>query len=271
MKMYRADLHCHSTCSDGTSTPVELLELAKEKELNAISITDHDTLEAYSDEAFQKSEELGVKLYPGVEFSTRHKKFPVHLLGYGIKKTPEILEFCLKHQERRMDRNREILEKLKRLSIIVEEEELGNPKDRTIGRPHIAEVLLKKHYISSIQEAFDRYIGEGKPCFDPGASFTPEETIVIIHNSGGKAFIAHPHLIKKSAILKDLLTMDFDGIESYYGLFHGAQEKKWLRVAEEKGWLVSGGSDFHGSIKPHIQLGCSWVDEERVKAIFGEL
>ncbi len=269
--MYRADLHCHSTCSDGTFTPLELLELAKEKELSAISITDHDTLDAYSEDLFQKSKALGVKLYVGVEFSTRHKKFPVHLLGYGVKKTPEILEFCQKHQERRLNRNREILEKLKRLSIIVEEEELGDPKDRTVGRPHIAEVLLKKHYISSIQEAFDRYIGEGKPCFVPGESFTPQETIAIIHSAGGKAFIAHPHLIKKREILKDLLSMDFDGMECYYSLFHGAHEKKWLNVAEEKGWLVSGGSDFHGSIKPHIQLGASWVDEDRVRAIFGEL
>lgn len=268
--MYRADLHCHSTCSDGTCTPEELLHLAKEKELSALSITDHDTLDAYTDELFKMSEDIGVKLYTGVEFSTRHKKFPVHLLGYDIKKTPEILEFCQKHQTRRLDRNRMILEKLRRLSIIIEEEELGDPSARTVGRPHIAELLLKKHYISSIQEAFDRYIGEGKPCFVPGESFTPEETITIIHNAGGKAFIAHPHLVKKSEVLRDMYTMDFDGIECYYGLFRNGQERKWLKVAEEKGWLVSGGSDFHGSIKPYIQLGISWVDEDRVSAIFGE-
>ena len=193
------------------------------------------------------------------------------MLGYGIKKTDEILKFCQKHQERRLNRNRMILEKLRRFSIIIEEEELGDPRDRTVGRPHIAELLLKKHYIASIQEAFDRYFGEGKPCFVPGDSFTPEETIAVIHNAQGKAFIAHPHLVKKSEILRDLYTMDFDGIECYYGLFLKGQEKKWLKVAEEKGWLVSGGSDFHGSIKPHIQLGCSWVDEARIKAIFGEL
>ncbi|MEM8727520.1 MAG: PHP domain-containing protein [Chlamydiota bacterium] len=269
--MYRADLHCHSRCSDGTFNPSELLELAKEKQLRAISITDHDTLDAYSDELFQKSQEFGVRLYVGVEFSTRHKTFPVHLLGYGVRKTPEILEFCRRHRERRSNRNRQILEKLNRLSIIVEEEELGESKDRTVGRPHIAEMLLKKGYISSIQEAFDRYIGEGKPCFVPGESFTPEETIAIIRRGGGKALIAHPHLIGKRAVLRDLLSMDFDGIECYYALFRGRHQEKWLRVAREKDWLVSGGSDFHGSIKPHISLGCSWVDEARVKALFGEL
>ena len=187
-----------------------------------------------------------------------------------MEKTPEILTFCEKHQERRLKRNRTILEKLKRLSMIIEEEELGNPNDRTVGRPHIAELLLKKNYTSSIQEAFDRYIGEGKPCFEPGESFTPEETIDIIHLSGGKAFIAHPHLIKKNEVLRDLYEMDFDGIECYYGVFHNGEEKKWLKIAKERGWLVSGGSDFHGTIKPYIQLGTSWVDEDRVKAIFGD-
>ncbi len=268
--MYRADLHCHSSCSDGTVTPTELLELAKEKELSALSITDHDTLDAYSDKLFIKAEEMGIKLYMGIEFSTRHKKYPIHLLGYGIEKTPEILNFCKKHQARRLKRNRAILEKLKRLSIIIEEEELGDPNDRTVGRPHIAQLLMEKRYISSIQEAFDRYIGEGKPCFEAGESFTPEETITVIHNGGGKAFIAHPHLIKKNECLRDLYEMDFDGIECYYGRSHSGQEKKWLKVAEERGWLISGGSDFHGAIKPYIELGCSWVDEERVKAIFGD-
>lgn len=267
--MKRADLHCHSTCSDGTCSPVELLHLAKEKELFALSITDHDTLDAYTDKLFAKAKEIGVKLFTGVEFSTRQKGYPVHLLGYGVKKTEKILSFCKQHQERRRSRNRTILEKLRRLSIIIEEEELGDPSDRTVGRPHIAERLLKKHYVFSIQGAFDRYIGEGKPCFDPGVSFIPEETIEVIHEAGGEAFIAHPHLVKKKAILRELLEMNFDGIECYYGLFHGGQEKKWLRIAEEKGWLVSGGSDFHGEIKPRIQLGCSWVEEERVQAIFG--
>lgn len=268
--MYRADLHCHSTCSDGTCSPKELLLLAKEKGLSALSITDHDTIAAYTDSLIAESKKIGVKLLMGVEFSTRHKNIPVHILGYGYQNTEDLLAFCDKHQERRWNRNRAILEKLRRLSIIIEESELGDPNDRTIGRPHIAEILVKKRYVTSIQEAFDRYIGEKKPCFDPGVNFTPEETIEVIHKAGGKAFIAHPHLIKKGKIERELLEMEFDGIECYYGLFHSGQEKRWLKIAEEQGLLISGGSDFHGEIKPHIPLGCSWVDEEKVQAIFGE-
>jgi len=265
--MYRADLHCHSTCSDGTCTPIELLTLAKEKEIAALSITDHDTLDAYTDNLFEEAKNRGVKLFMGVEFSSRQKEYPVHLLGYGVKKTPEILAFCKQHQERRLHRNRAILEKLCRLSIIIEEEELGDPEARTVGRPHIAQILMEKGVVSSIQEAFDRFIGEGKPCFEPGVSFTPEETIAVIHKAGGKAFIAHPHLVKKGAILRELLEMPFDGIECYYGRYY-RHEKKWLKLAREKGWLVSGGSDFHGSVKPHIQLGCSWTPKEHVERIF---
>ncbi|MBF5058670.1 5'-3' exoribonuclease [Candidatus Neptunochlamydia vexilliferae] len=266
----RFDLHCHSTCSDGTCTPLELLELAKERELSGIAITDHDTLDAYTEELFAQAQELEVKLYVGVEFSTRHQGYPVHLLGYGLQKTPEILAFCQEHQERRLQRNRAILEKLSRLSMVIDEKELGDPSDRTIGRPHIAERLMAKGYVQSIREAFDRFLGEGKPCFEAGCSFGVEETITKIHAAGGKAFIAHPYLVKKSGILKELLEMPFDGIECYYSLFHNGQEKKWLKIAEEKGWLISGGSDFHGSVKPHVQLGCSWVPEEDVLKIFGE-
>ncbi|MCB1108004.1 MAG: PHP domain-containing protein [Chlamydiia bacterium] len=268
MFMYRADLHCHSTCSDGTSTPEELLILAKESELSAISITDHDTLDAYTDSLFEKGNAIGVKLFVGVEFSTRHEGYPIHLLGYDVQKTPEILAFCEKHQQRRLHRNRAILEKLRHLSIIIEEDELKSPKERTTGRPHIAQLLVEKGVVSTIQEAFDRFIGEGKPCFEPGESFTPEETIDVIHHSFGKAFIAHPHLVRKKSVFNDLLEMPFDGIECYYGRYHN-HEKKWLRLAKEKGWLVSGGSDFHGEIKPHIRLGCSWTPKEKVQEIFG--
>ena len=129
--------------------------------------------------------------------------------------------------------------------------------------------MLEKGAVSSIQEAFDRFIGEGKPCFEPGESVTPEETIQIIQNAGGKAFIAHPHLVRKGSVLNALLSMPFDGIECYYGRFHN-HEKRWLTVAERNGLLVSGGSDFHGTVKPHTELGCSWVPEEEVMKIFGE-
>ncbi|MCB1080721.1 MAG: PHP domain-containing protein [Chlamydiia bacterium] len=268
--MYRADLHCHSTCSDGTLSPEELLAEAKRKELSALSITDHDTVEAYTEETFRVAEKLGIRLFPGVEFSSRHENYPIHILGYAFDRTPALQDFCAQHQKRRRERNRAILRKLQEQKILIEEEELKRfGRECSIGRPHIAQLMLEQGVVSTIQEAFDLYIGEGKSCFEPGTSFTPEETLEVIHAASGKAFIAHPHLIQKQKVLDAILEMDFDGIECYYGLFHHGQEKKWLKIAKKKGWLISGGSDFHGSVKPHVQLGCSWVDEEAVLKLFG--
>lgn len=266
---YRVDLHCHSSCSDGTLTPSEILRLAKEKGLSGISITDHDTLDAYTENAFALAKQLEIELYVGVEFSSRLNKISVHILGYGVEKTEQLITFCSNHQKRRNKRNRAILEKLKNLSLTITEEELKEvATGQIVGRPHIALVMMKKGYIKSIQEGFDRYIGDQKCCFVEGESFGVQETIDQIHAANGKAFIAHPHLIEKRGILNILLGMNFDGIECYYSLLYRHIEKKWLKIARQKNWLISGGSDFHGSIKPHISLGCSWVSRETVEEIF---
>lgn len=266
---YRADLHCHSTASDGTLTPEEILHLAKESGLSAISITDHDTLAAYTPENFALAEKLGVKLFTGVEFSARYHAISVHILGYNVENSGKLSAFCAEHERRRNDRNRTILEKLKERSFFISEEELLEMSTGSIvGRPHIAQVMVKKGYVKSIEQAFDRYIGERKSCFVPGESFSIQQTLDAIHEAKGKAFIAHPHLIQRNGILRVLLGMDFDGIECYYSIFH--QEKKWLKLAAEKKLLVSGGSDFHGAVKPHIKLGCSWVNRETAEKIFGQ-
>ncbi|MEI8300987.1 MAG: PHP domain-containing protein [Chlamydiota bacterium] len=263
MTGFRADLHCHSRCSDGSLTPLELLEKAHQIGLQGLSITDHDTIKAYDGELFKKAEELGLILCSGVEFSCQLKGVNVHILGYGFDVTSKQLqEFCMKHQKRRRERNLKILLKLRQHQMVITEEELESiPLVHVIGRPHIAALMLQKGYVTSIKEAFDRYLGDGKCCFDQGGAFSVDETITLIHQAGGKAFIAHPHLIKKSKIVKELLEKKFDGLEGYYALFHKADNQRWVDRAQEKGWLISGGSDFHGDLRPFIPLGASWVDE----------
>lgn len=266
--MFRADLHCHTTFSDGSMTPEELLRHAKEIGLSGISITDHDTIEAYGVAPLIASE-LGLLLGTGVEFSSLFQTLSVHILGYDFNlSSPAIRKLCQRHQERRTKRNRLILEKLSRLSMPLLEEELLAMGERTVGRPHIAQLMVKKGYVSTIKQAFNLYIGDGRPCFDPGDSISAEETIFIIHQGGGKAFIAHPQLLEHANKIKELLKLPFDGLECYYAKFPPEQEKRWIRIAKEKGWLMSGGSDFHGSAKPYIQLGSSWVDEESFHKIF---
>lgn len=263
---FRADLHSHSTCSDGTLTPVQLIDLAIEIGLKGLSITDHDSIDAY-ETAVPYAKQKGLLLGTGVEFSCVYGKNNVHVLGYNYDlDSGDIHEFCARHHERRTKRNRAILEKLARHSMPISEEELqGN----TIGRPHIAQLMVAKKYVGTIKEAFNYYLGDDKCCYVPSASFSVEDTVELIHAAGGKAFIAHPHLMGPGKIVKELLQFPFDGIECYYSRCHLDKEKRWIKIATEKGLLMSGGSDFHGAIKPDIPLGCSWVDEQAFHKIFG--
>ncbi|MFI5334452.1 MAG: PHP domain-containing protein [Chlamydiales bacterium] len=266
---FRADLHCHSTCSDGTLTPVKLIQLAKQNGLSGLAITDHDTIEAYQT-APEEAKKCGILLGSGVELSCSFKKQNIHLLGYDFSlASPEMHSFCAKHLLRRNERNEKIVAKLAkmRMPMTLEEIKRANPLTTTIGRPHIAKCMLEKGYVKTIKEAFNSYIGDGKPCYDGEDAFSVEETIDLIHLAGGKAFVAHPHLLESQTLIRDLLKLPFDGIECHYGRFLPGEEKKWQKLAASKGLLMSGGSDFHGH-EGYVSLGSSWVDEVTFKQIF---
>lgn len=265
MTEFKADLHCHTTMSDGSATPEEIIQIAKNEGLSGLSITDHDSVDAYSI-VLDLAKKNGIEMITGVEFSAIQGDVTVHVLGYAFShENPIIQAFCQKHHQRRAKRNRAILEKLEQHGMPVSEEEIldnsQGPK-KTIGRPHIALAMIKKGYIKSIYDAFNKFLGEGKKCYASGESFTVEETIDIIHQANGLAIIAHPHLLRNRPILDQLLAMPFDGLEGYYANFTPEKNKRWLRFAEKKGWLVTGGSDFHGSVKPQIKLGASTVSKE---------
>lgn len=270
LDQFRADLHSHTIFSDGSFTPQELIDHAVTIGLNAISITDHDTVEAYID-AIPYAKEKGIILATGVEFSSVYKKTNVHILGYNIDVHHTfLLEFCAAQQQKRNDRNRKILERLRRFRFNIDDKDLHNfePRHRAVGRPHIAKVLLEKGYVKTIQEAFTLYIGDGKCCYEQGENASIDEVIDVIKQAGGKVFLAHPHLMKDGGFVKEVLKHPFDGIECYYARCNPEKERRWLKVAKEKSYLISGGSDFHGTIKPHIPLGCSWVCKDEFLAIF---
>lgn len=278
MNDFRADLHCHTTCSDGSETPQQIIHLAKQTGLSALSITDHDTIDAY-EIAIPMAKKVGINLLAGVEFSTALKQISVHVLGYGFDiHDPAILSLCLKHKERRMHRNLAVLELLKKHHMPLAYEDLldaipveSTSKGRSIGRPHIAFAMIKKGYVKTPQEAFDKYLGEERSCFVQGDFFTVDETISTIHQAKGIAVIAHPHLIKNTELLNELLKKDFDGIECYYGKFLATAHTRWLKIAKHRNWLITGGSDFHGSAKPNLNLGCSWIAQEPFQAIIERL
>lgn len=265
MNDFRADLHCHSTFSDGTCTPQELIELAIKLGLKGLSITDHDTTLAYT-VALPYSQDRQFDLIPGIEFSASHEGESVHVLGYAFPPFhPQIIDLCAQHSLRRDFRNKEILKRLSSIGIpltLEDVEQSSGSKLETIGRPHIANALVKRGYVSTIKDAFRLYLGEGKSAYVKGSAISVEKTLETLHAANGLAFIAHPHLIDNPRLKFQLLDMNFDGLEAYYGTFNREENERWVNIARKKGWLMSGGSDFHGDIKPNVSLGSSWVSQE---------
>lgn len=265
MQPFRADLHCHSTCSDGSLSPIELLHAAVKSDLQGLSITDHDTIDAYAQTAGAVQ---NISLISGVEFSATLEGSSVHILGYSFSlAAPAIQELCQRHTARRKARNLEILDKLAKLKMPLTMEEVASLGRSTVGRPHIALAMMKRGYVASVQEAFKRYIGEGRPAYAKGSSIDVEETLAAIHQAKGAAVIAHPHLIADPNLIQKLLTMPFEGIECYYARFSPESNDPWIDVAKRRGWLMTGGSDFHGAVKPTIPLGASWAGEETFRVL----
>jgi len=243
-------------------TPEELVQLGLANGLSALAITDHDNANSYLT-ALPASKLLGIKLLSGIEFSASFNGISVHILGYSFAfGHPAIQELSHLHDKRRDERNKLIIDSLKENGMPVDYEALKGAASGTIGRPHIAQLMLEKGYVPDIKTAFKKYIGDGCPCYHLGNALTVEETIECIHKANGFAVIAHPQLISKVQTLKALLQMDFDGIECYYSNFSKAASEGWVKIAKERNLMITGGSDFHGAIKPKISLGASWISEE---------
>ncbi|MBT3394279.1 MAG: PHP domain-containing protein [Waddliaceae bacterium] len=261
-----ADLHCHSTCSDGVSTPEELIALAAERGLRGLSITDHDTVAAYPG-ALDIAERNGMKLLTGVEFSTNFQGVNVHVLGYGFPMpNPLIEEYCQKHISYREDRNAAILELLRKEGMPIE---LHAEGDTVLGRTHIAIAMVENGYVATTNEAFKRYIGDGRKCFVTLKASPVEKMIQVIRDAGGLAILAHPHLITPPKVADLVMKKDFDGIEGYYASLTPEQEHYWVTKAEDRGLIVTGGSDYHSEeLKPKNFLGSSWVGKETFDILY---
>lgn len=272
-KDFRADLHSHTTCSDGSDAPLALLHLAKQVGLSALSITDHDTVDAYTPELFKEAAKLSLQILPGVEISSMEGNTSVHILGYGFDLNADSLHHFLRQiQTARTERNQIMVKKLQKHGVAITEEELmAFAPHRTVGRPHMAALMVQKGYAASIADAFDRYLKESACCYVPGFKHTPKEVIEEIHKAGGKAVLAHPHFIRKDSLVKKLLQLPFDGIECYYALLDKHVEAPWVKLAKARGLIATGGSDYHGKVKPQIPLGCSWVGEETFFTLLSSL
>lgn len=258
----KADCHCHTLHSDGELAPEAILDLAKKQGLDGLSITDHDTLAAYP-QALPYAKSIGIELISGIEISAEHQKKSIHVLGFAFNLLHEPLQtFCLSLQQNRDKRNQAMCQRLTRMGLPLTLEELqAKYPHGSIGRPHIAQLMLEKGFVSSIKQAFDRYIGDHCGGYISGFQVPVEKAIELIHQAGGFAVLAHPYIIASKSIISDLIEMPFDGVEVYYRHTTLPQITPWLNIAAKKNWMLTGGSDFH-DFKTSPPLGCAYTPPE---------
>jgi 3',5'-nucleoside bisphosphate phosphatase len=242
-----ADLHVHTTFSDGTSTPEEVLEHAKEVGLKTIAITDHDVVDGL-DRAIKKGDELGVKVVPGIEFTTEDYDTEVHILGYFIDyHNPTLLSIIKKIQKSREERIYKICEKLNELGVAVDVKRVFEiAGHKAAGRPHVARALIEGGFVKSFKEAFVRYIAFHGPAYVSHYKLSPKDAIKLVITAGGIPVFAHPAVSHCDQAIPDLVSAGLAGIEVHYPSHNQGQIKHYLDLAKKHALLVTGGTDYHG-------------------------
>jgi predicted metal-dependent phosphoesterase TrpH len=255
------DLHTHTTHSDGSSSPEELIALASASRARAVAITDHDTVSAIS-EARRVAARFGIEFVAGIEISAEYSPGTMHILGYCIDHESTTLAVKLDElKEARERRNPQIAERLQSLGFDISYDEVSQlAGNQVVGRPHFARLMIQKGYVSSVQEAFDRFLKKGAGAYVEKARLSPAQSIALIHDAGGVAVLAHPYQLKLSsheqldALAGELAGLGLDGIEAVYSRHSAAERLTYSEVAARHRLLVTGGSDYHGSYKPDISI-----------------
>lgn len=249
--MYTADLHIHSSISDGLLSPFEIIDWGKKKGLKALSITDHDSISAI-DTVLNYSLSKDIELVPGLELSTEYNGVEVHMLGYFYNLKDDSLDSYLDMLRKgRIIRAEKMIYKLNNLGYKIKFDDVVKlAKDiSSIGRPHIARVMINYGYCKDIEDAFDRFIGFGKPAFVDRYKISPFEAVEVIKSSGGVSSIAHPGLIiniDKLSLIKKLKLWGLAGIEAYH-ISHSIEDTEYfVNVSKELGLIITGGTDCHG-------------------------
>jgi len=256
------DLHLHTTASDGVMKPSEIVRYAKTKGLQAIAITDHDTIEGL-EEGLEEGERLNFEVIPGVEISAEYPHGSMHILGYFFDIHHPLLNEKLKYlQKVRAERNPKIAEKLNQLGLkITLEEVLKASGGGQVGRPHFAQVLLEKGYVKNFQEAFDRYLKKGAPAYVEKMRYSPREALHIIQEAKGVGVLAHPNTLgiqgytQLEELILKLVDMGLKGLEVYYPEHSSLEVAQYKALAERFGLLISGGTDYHGIEGSQLEIG----------------
>ena len=256
------DLHLHTTASDGVLSPSEIVRYAKAKGLQAIAITDHDTIDG-CEEGLSEGERIGFEVIPGIEISAEYSPGSMHILGFFLDIHHPLLNERLEYlQKARAERNPKMVAKLNQLGMeVTYEEVLKASGGGQVGRPHFANVLLEKKYVRNFQEAFERFLKKGAPAYVDKFRFTSKEALHFIHEARGVAVLAHPNTlgVKRYSELEKLVLQLVDeglkGIEVYYPEHSAVEVAQYKNLADRYSLLSTGGTDYHGIEKNELDIG----------------
>lgn len=267
----RFDLHVHTNYSDGKFTPEEVIELAIEKGLDGIAITDHDTVAGLEQAVEYSGKYKDFKLIPGIELGTIYNNEEVHILGYFIDyNSKEIHDATQYLRENRIIRGKKIISKLQGMGIDINEEEVNKlSKDGFTGRLHIAKILTIKNYTKSIDEAFSKFLSKDAPAYVERKTLNIKDSIKLINEAGGVAVLAHPGLLKdKTKIINYTVKSGIQGIECMHSKHTKENTKRFIRLAKKNNLLITAGSDCHGRIiDGDLLLGDYFVNESKLSKI----
>jgi len=265
----RIDLHMHSTASDGRLTPTEVVQLALQRGLTTIALTDHDTTDGVA-EAQAAAMGTGLEVIAGVEINTESDDGDIHFLGYFVDPTNAHFQVHLATlRNARLGRARRMVEKLAQLGLPLDWERVQFfAGEGAVGRPHVARALLERGYVTTLSEAFEKYIGHEGPAYVPRYRLTPEEAIVAIRAAGGVAVLAHPAAAGTIPLIPRLAAAGLGGLEVYYPEHTPEERETLLGLARQYHLVATGGSDFHAPDDPdHAPLGSIWVPPEAVEQL----
>jgi predicted metal-dependent phosphoesterase TrpH len=254
------DLHTHSNRSDGSDDPADLVKKAAAAGLSALALTDHDRIDGV-EEATAAGEELGVEVVAGCEISCRFTPGAMHMLVHFVTPSDYLETVLSANRGRRSAANQAIIEALAEDGFDISPEEVEMEAGGTgAGRPHIAEILMRKGYVTSVQDAFDRYIGKGCPYYRPKLGMSAEEVLALAARIGAVVTLAHPlslgvPLAELDTILAELADKGLSGLECHYGRYKPAERKMLVDLATRHDLIATGGSDYHGTYKPDLSIG----------------
>jgi predicted metal-dependent phosphoesterase TrpH len=264
----RVDLHSHTYYSDGSDSPRRVIEMAKQAGLTAIAVTDHDILDGHP-EAEAAAKELGVELLPGIEMSAAAGDAEVHVLGYFLDPSNAALKRHLDDQrERRMQRMKAMVAKLRAVGVAITVEDVMAVAGKgTMGRPHVAEAMVKRGYVNTPREAFDRFIGNKGPAFIQGSQLAPKVVIDVILQAGGVPVLAHPIYLRNDALIDEFVRDGLAGLEVHHANHDAEAVRRYEGIAARLGLLKTGGSDYHGGAKEGAAIGTRAVSYALVDAM----